>query len=246
MNCRQVLTHIVREGDSFYTIAGYYQVPMEVLFEQNPGLDPYNLQVGTELTVCLDRNSSEEGFLEGMDWDDILELSNEMRKAWEQHVYWVRMVMISIFGRMNDQSAVTARLMRNPMDIASLYGDFYSQEVVDQISELIAEHLEIGGAIMTAVRDGNTAEAARLNDQWYSNANQMAAAFASINPQYNATELRNMLYRHLDLLKNQIAARMSADYPADIQAFDEGEDHILDMADYFTTGLVQQFPQKFQ
>lgn len=246
MNCRQMLTHIVREGDSFYTIAGYYQVPMEVLIEQNPGADPYNLQVGTELTVCLDQAPSENDTWGAMNWSEVMNLSDEMRKAWEQHVYWTRMLMLSIFGRMRDQSAVTDRLMRNPMDIANLYGGFYSPDVVNQIAGLITEHLKIGGDLMTAVRDRNTAEVARLNNLWYANANQMAAAFASANPRYNTMELRNMLFRHLDLLKSQMAARMAANYQADIQAFDEGENHILDMADYLTSGLVQQFPQNFQ
>lgn len=245
MNCRQVLTHVVREGESFYTIAGYYQIPMEMLMTQNPGLDPYNLQVGTQLTICMDSAPSDQSPEGNMNWNEVVILSNEMRKAWVQHVYWTRMLMNSIFGYLHDQSAVTDRLMGNPMDIAGLFGDFYPQEVVDQIAGLLTEHLEIGGALMTAVRDSNASEAARLNNLWYDNANRMAAAFDAINPQYDVMELRNMLYRHLDLLKQQIAAMNEGNYPAGIQEFDEGEDHILNMADYFTSGLVWQFPQRF-
>lgn len=245
MNCRQVLTHVVREGESFYTIAGHYRIPMEMLMAQNPGLDPYNLQVGTQLKICMDPMPPGHGGEVDMNWGEVMILNNEMRKAWVQHVYWTRMLMNSIFGYQHDQSAVTDRLMSNPMDIAGLFGGFYPPEVVNQIAGLLTEHLEIGGALMTAVRDGNTAEATRLNNLWYDNADRMAAAFDSVNPQYDAAELRNMLYRHLDLLKQQIAATNNGNYPAGIEAFDEGEDHILNMADYFTSGLVWQFPQRF-
>lgn len=246
MNCRQMITHIVRDGDSFYTVANYYQVPMEALVEQNPGMDPYNLQVGTELTVCLDSRPSENGMLENMDWGMVMDLSNDMRRAWEQHVNWTRMLMLSITGRMQDQAAVTNRLMRNPEDIASIYREYYPRETADQIAALLTEHLQIGGQLMTALRDGNRAEAERLNRQWYANADQIAAALAAANPQYNATDLKNMMYRHLELLTRQLVNRLGGNYQADIQAADEGEDHILKMADYLTSGLVQQFPQSFQ
>lgn len=246
MNCRQMITHIVRDGDSFYTIANYYQIPVEVMIEQNPGMDPYNLQVGEEVTVCLDSAPSEEGMWENMDWGNIMDVSNEMRKAWEQHIYWTRMLFLSIAGRMQDQAAVTDRLMRNPMDIAQVYQGFYPREEVDQIAGLLTEHLQIGGQLMTALRDGNQAEAEQLNRQWYANADQIAAALAAVNPQYNAAELQNLLYLHLQQLTQQMMERLAGNYQADIQAFDEGEDYILMIADYLTSGLVQQFPQKFQ
>lgn len=246
MNCKQSITHIVREGDSFYTIAGYYQIPVEVMIEQNPGMDPYNLQVGTELTVCLDSSPAEEGMWEYMDWGRIMDLSNEMRQAWEQHIYWTRMLLLSIVARMQDQTAVTDRLMRNPMDIARVYQGFLPQEAINQIAGLLTQHLQIGGQLMTAMRDGQQAEAEQLLRQWYANADQIVAALAAVNPQYHAEELRNLLYRHLELLTQQIAARVAGNYQADIRSFDEGEDHILMMADYLTSGLVQQFPQNFQ
>ena len=99
---------------------------------------------------------------------------------------------------------------------------------------------------MTALRDGNRAEAERLNRQWYANADQIAAALAAANPQYNATDLKNMMYRHLELLTRQLVNRLGGNYQADIQAADAGEAHILKMADYLPSGLVQQFPQSFQ
>lgn len=246
MNCRQVITHIVREGDSFYNIAQYYQIPMEIIIQQNPGLDPYNLQVGTTIMICMDGMAQPPEQGGAFNWQMMMGLNNAMREVWIQHVYWTRMLLISIAARLQDQMAVTKRLLENPEDIADVFGEFYPKEVTDVIARLLTEHLQIGSALITALRDGKNAEAAMLTRQWYANADQMAAAFARINPQYREEDVRQMLYRHLGLTQKEVAARLAGEYEADIDAFDEVEEEILEMADYFTRGLVMQFPQRFQ
>lgn len=245
MNCRQVITHTVREGDSLYTIAQSHQIPLEVVIAQNPGLDPYNLQVGTVINICMDDVPGHHDSWENMNGRQIMELSQDMRQAWMQHVYWNRMLLISIAERLDDQAAVTARLMKNPEDIAEIYGEFYPPEVAGAIKQLFTEHLGIGGELITAVRDQNQAEVTRLSHLWYENADQIAQMLSAINPQYQYEELRSMLYHHLSLLQKEISARLMGNYEADIQAFDEVEEQASDMADYLAAGLIRQFPQKF-
>lgn len=245
MNCRQVITHTVREGDSLYTIAQSHQIPLEVVIAQNPGLDPYNLQVGTVISICMDAVSGHHGSWESMNGQQIMELSQDMRQAWLQHVYWTRMLLISIAERLDDQAAVTARLMKNPEAIAEIYGEFYPPEVAGAIKQLLTEHLGIGGELITAVRDQNQEEVTRLSHLWYENADQIAQMLSAINPQYQYEELRSMLYHHLSLLQKEISARLMGNYEADIQAFDEVEEQAADMADYLAAGLIRQFPQKF-
>jgi len=55
-----------------------------------------------------------------------------------------------------------------------------------------------------------------------------------------------MLYEHLKLTTEEAAMRLAANYPADIRAFDNVEREALAMADYFTQGIVTQFPQDFR
>ena len=120
MACRQEVTHVVKAGDSLYKIAQQHQIPVEVLTAtQNPGLNPYNLQIGTELMICLELGTPvQENPWQMIDWEDVIDTSNQMRLAWLQHVYWVRMLMISIVDRLKDEEAVTNRLMENPAEIA--------------------------------------------------------------------------------------------------------------------------------
>ena len=54
-----------------------------------------------------------------------------------------------------------------------------------------------------------------------------------------------MLYTHLKLTSQEVAASLAGHYPTDIDAFNKVEREAIEMADYFTAGLIGQFPEKF-
>lgn len=172
-------------------------------------------------------------------------LSNRMRLVWEQHVYWTRILLISIAERLKDQNDVTKRLLQNPKDIADVFATYYPASVVKSITNLLTQHLIIGGELITALRDQKTQEAEKLNQQWYANADQMAKAFSDINPHYAMGDLREMLYTHLKLTTQEVSMRLAGNYVADIESFNKVEKEALSMADYFTSGIIKQFPRKF-
>lgn len=247
MYCANQLSYVIREGDNLYQLARYYQTTVPSILAQNPNLDPYNLQIGASIVICPGENFAMHPTNPPTcpNPTQQIALINHMRLVWLQHVYWTRMLLISIADRLRDQSAVTNRLLQNPNDIADIFSNYYSADVAKLIAQLLTEHLKIGAALITALRDGKTTEANNLNRQWYLNADKMADAFASINPYYLREDVRKMLYDHLKLTTQEVAMRLAGNYTADIEAFHKVEQEVLSMADYFTSGLMRQFPQKF-
>ncbi|MCQ4635497.1 LysM peptidoglycan-binding domain-containing protein [Anaerovorax odorimutans] len=49
--CRE--THTVKAGDTLYMIAKMHKVTLDALMNANPKIDPYNLQIGTEICIPL-------------------------------------------------------------------------------------------------------------------------------------------------------------------------------------------------
>lgn len=168
-------------------------------------------------------------------------LSNSMRLAWSQHVYWTRMLLISIAEKLADYNDVAGRLLQNPNDIAKIFADYYTTNTSRQIEQLLTEHLQIGAKLITALRDGEKEEAESLDREWYINADKIANALSGINPYYDNYELRKMLYTHLDLTKQEVAMRLANNYAEDIKAFDAVEKEALLMTDFFTAGIIRQF-----
>lgn len=237
-NC---FTYTIRKGDTLYELAKFYKTSVSALLLKNPGIDPYNLQIGSSLIICSGNfDNNFDSFTPKM-----MELKNELRLLWSQHVYWTRMLLISIAERLNDQKAVETRILQNPSDIANVYAEFYHNNAANNIEQLLTEHLQIGAMIITSLRDGKKEEADKLVKQWYINADKMAKAFSSINPYYDYDELKKMLYNHLELTTQEVAMRLSGNYSADIDAFNTVEKEAMLMADYFSSGIIQQFPQSF-
>lgn len=240
MYCPQQITHVIRRGDSLYQLAKRYNTTVSDIMELNPGLNPYNLVIGTSLIICPGGTTGEPPQNQRQ-----IELIKSMRLAWSQHVYWTRMLLISIADKLKDEDEVRARLLENPADIAQIFALYYPTSMARAIEQLLTEHLAIGDQLIHALRDQNTQEAERLTRQWYANADQMARAFSQLNPFYKYEDVKRMLDRHLELTTQEVAMRLAGNYKADIAAFDQVEDEAMKMADYFSSGIMQQFPNRF-
>lgn len=241
--------YVIKLGDTLYNLAKRYNTTVPLILSQNPSIDPQNLQVGTLITISPGENMVHTNNLVSSVCPDPsrqIALISNMRNVWVQHVYWTRMLIISIIEKLKDQNAVTVRLMQNPNDKANIFADYYSTDIINKIIQLLTEHMQIGVALITALRDGKTEESEILNRKWYINADKMAVVFNSINPNYNLEDLRNMLHTHLDLTKQEVAMRLAGNYQTDVAMFDKAEQEALLMADYFSLGIMKQFPQKFK
>lgn len=168
-----------------------------------------------------------------------------MNVAWLEHIFWTRLLLISIAEDLKDLDATRTRLLENPMDIANIFRMYYGNNNARTIQDLLTEHLVIGEKLIVALKNNNQTLSKALNDEWYRNADEMAEAFSSINPFYSKEQLRKMLYEHLKLTSDEVAARLRKDYTADIKAFDMVQKEILMMSHFFVSGIVRQFPNLF-
>lgn len=230
----KTIVHIVQPGDSFYRLAQRYQTTIPEIILRNPGVDPYNLQVGTRLSICSgqDQNTVQR---------DEVDLNNDMRKAWQQHVYWTRMLMTSLLNDLKDKDATEKRVMQTPKGIADVFDRFYDKAVVAQLRQLLEEHTRIGGEIIQTTKESGIQAADQLERQWYQNADQIARLLSDINKDYSYDELHRALAQHMEMLKQQLLASINQEYTEAVGVFDEGEKQILELADYLTEGLLKQF-----
>lgn len=173
------------------------------------------------------------------------ELYSSMRLLWLQHVYWTRLLIISILDDLKDLEATQARLLKNPVDLGILFGEYYGEEVQKLITDLLTEHLVIGSQLITATKNNQTELINQLNAKWYTNADNIAKAMASINPYYLEEEVKEMMYMHLDLTKREVSLRLQGKFAEDIINFDNLEQEILAMADYFVDGIIRQFGTRY-
>ena len=164
-----------------------------------------------------------------------------LRKLWMQHVYWTRMVIISMVSGLGDAEEASARLLQNPKDFAELLAPYYGKRTALQFQRLFSEHLLIAADLVSAAKAGDTQKAESARKKWYRNADEIAWFLSGINPHWNREKWRQMLYSHLAMTEKEAVLRLGEDYAADIKNFEEIEKEALDMADYMLLGMQRQF-----
>lgn len=167
-------------------------------------------------------------------------LMNQLRQLWEQHVYWTRFFIISTAAELGDLEPVTNRLLRNPKDFAQLLEPFYGMEIARQFEELFTQHLLIAGDLVNAAKNQEVSKVDDTRKRWYKNADEIARFLSLINPYWNETKWRSMLYSHLEMTEREATLRLQGNYPADIKVFGDIENEALKMADYMFCGIIKQ------
>lgn len=126
-------------------------------------------------------------------------LMQRLRQLWEQHVYRTRFFIISTAAGLADLAPVTERLLQNPKDFARALTPFFGARTAGQFGDLLTEHLEIGGALVTDLKNRETAKADDARRRWYANADTISAFLAGINACWNEEKWREFFYSHLEM-----------------------------------------------
>jgi hypothetical protein len=173
----------------------------------------------------------------------------EMRKLWEDHITWTRLVIVSKLTQDEDlpDLAVTVdRLLRNQADIGDAIAPFYGAAAGAQLTHLLTGHIVIAADLLAAAKSGNAAAVSAALDAWYANGHDIAVFLNSANPgNWPLHEMDHMMREHLDLTLAEAVARLEQRYADEVATYDEIHRQILGMADMLSDGIIRQFPNRF-
>jgi hypothetical protein len=173
------------------------------------------------------------------------ELQADMRKLWEDHITWTRNVIFNFIDELPGTTEAVTRLLQNQDDIGNAIKPFYGEAAGNQLATLLREHITTAAALLTALDDGDINGLNEALEDWYANADAIAAFLSGANPNWPLAEMKAMMREHLDLTTQEAVARKQGNYAADVAAYDAIHLQILEMADMLTGGIVKQFPHMF-
>jgi hypothetical protein len=172
-------------------------------------------------------------------------LRENMRALWSDHVIWTREYIVAAVGDQPDQQAAAARLMKNQEDIGAAVAVYYGQPAGAKLTELLKSHIAIAVDLIKAAKAGDKAAQQRAGQLWNRNAEEIADFLSGANPNWPRATLVAMMNTHLSTTTDEVVARLTKNWDADVRAFDAVYHHILAMADALSDGIVKQFPNKF-
>jgi hypothetical protein len=175
-----------------------------------------------------------------------LTLRQDMRKLWEDHVTWTRLAVISLTTDAPDAQAAVGRLLKNQADLGNAIKPFYGRKAGNQLTALLREHIVIAADLIAAAKKGDSEATSTEQARWQANADEIAAFLSTANPKsWKPGAMKAMMRSHLRLTTNEVVARLTKDWAADVRAYDRIHVQILHMADMLSDGLVAQFPGRF-
>jgi hypothetical protein len=169
----------------------------------------------------------------------------DMRKLWEEHNLWTSIYIMSAVAGLEDTGKIAERLLKNQEDIGNAIKPLYGDAAGTQLTGLLKEHITIAVAIINDVKAKNSTAQAADEAKWTKNADEIASFLAGANPNWPLPVLKDMMHMHLSTTKDELVARYTMNYPADVKAYDVVYVHILKMSDALSAGIVKQFPAKF-
>ena len=172
--------------------------------------------------------------------------SAKMAKLWEDHIVWTRMVIVDFAAGLPDLKAAEVRLLRNQADIGNAIKPYYGAAAGTQLTRLLRTHILEAVPVLVNAKAGNKAALTRALDAWYANANQIAVFLTRANPHAWPLGMTTaMMKHHLQLTTAEAVARLQGHWAADVAAYDRVHTEILAMSHMLSSGIVQQFPERF-
>ena len=168
------------------------------------------------------------------------------RKLWEEHVQWTRSYIVSALANLDDKEIVLQRLLKNQDDIGNSIKPYYGEKAGNALAELLREHIILAGQVLEAAKNGKKDDLEKYNKLWYENADKISSFMSKANPNWDENFIKDMLYKHLGFVTDQVLARINKDWNLDVVSYDKGQNHMMMFADIISKGIIKQFPDKFK
>lgn len=194
--------------------------------------------------LIADARGDEQTRENAMEKADI-KLKSDMQRLWIEHAWWTRDVIVSKQDNLEDNEIVLKRLLQNQEDIGNILKPYYGEGTCNKLTELLKEHIVIGGQIIDANRKGDNAAVEKLDQKWRQNADEIVEFLGTINPYWKKDELKEMFYSHLKFTTDVANARKNKNWEEDVKIANLNEEHLIHMGNFLTEGIVKQFPEKF-
>ncbi|MDQ3835650.1 MAG: hypothetical protein M3270_01770 [Thermoproteota archaeon] len=173
------------------------------------------------------------------------ELRIALRDLWIQHIVWTRLYIVAAAADQPDATFAAERLLKNQEDIGNAIKPFYGDQAGNQLTSQLKDHITIAVDLLKAAKAGDSTALGEIEDRWYANADEIATLLSTANPNWAKEDMLSMLDEHLSLTKTEAVARLTGDYATDVTTFDALYKHAVSMADEFTVGIINQFPERF-
>jgi hypothetical protein len=155
-------------------------------------------------------------------------------------------VIVSFVSGNPDLKAEEQVLLQNQVDIGNAVKPYYGAAAGKKLTALLKAHILGAVTVLEAAKSGDKTKLAQAVTAWSANGRQIADFLHAADPRFLSTSAaRQMMAIHLKQVIGQAVDELTGKYAAGAQAFRPYIQHILEMADMISGGIIRQFPSRF-
>ncbi|MBQ5676331.1 MAG: LysM peptidoglycan-binding domain-containing protein [Lachnospiraceae bacterium] len=237
--CR-LITHTIKEGDTLYLLARRYQTTVPAITLMNPGVNPYNLQIGTKLKICM----GEESYRPEQPQMSERQLWEDMREVLSSQGMLEKMFIDSSNFSTENRDAVMQRLAQNPLDFTEILKMYYSDADSNAMKMMQTQWIAQLEEMTDAAKQMDRERMMELSEQMRENAQGMAEVLAESNPELDEEYLEQLLVKLANSAYEDVNLMMEQKYPQSLMVHEDAGRTRMELADYLTDGIIKNFYDK--
>ena len=234
--CR-LITHTIKEGDTLYLLARRYQTTVPAITLMNPGVNPYNLQIGTKLKICM----GEDGYRPEQPQMSERQLWEDMREVLSSQGMLEKMFIDSSNFSTENRDAVMQRLAQNPQDFTDILKMYYSDADSNAMKMMQTQWIAQLEEMTEAAKQIDHERMMVLSEQMRENAQGMAEVLAESNPELDEEYLEQLLVKLANSAYEDVNLMMEQKYPQALMVHEDAGRTRMELADYLTDGIIKNF-----
>lgn len=160
----------------------------------------------------------------------------QARNLWREFVVWSRVYLISRIAGIGIAEDVFNRIYRIPVEFGNItrlvFGNQAAEVTIQQLSTTVVLFRQLVDAMIA----GDSDAASVIVQELYKNADERAAYLASINPFWDETQWKYLIYTFYNYSFQEITSLLTSD-PKNIDTFDRFLLYADTMGDYFSQGF---------
>jgi len=159
------------------------------------------------------------------------------RMLWRNAATWFRAYLANAKAGIDIQP-INEKLYRTNLEYGNVLRVFFGDRITDDYLDHLNRYIEDYQAMFAALMGGDQKAVEEYSRKLYQNIDERAVALAQVNPFWQESEWKNLLYPFTDLLLQEASAIASGDCIKDVSTFDRLLTQSTLIGDYFSEGLI--------
>lgn len=233
--CQKVI-HEIGRGDTLYRLAQKYRTTVPMILLENPGVDPYNLQIGAKLTICRGRQMPQKPSM------DELQMTGDLDRRMQQFAGWLKIYLLSLADTASRQRDAAQRVEAAANKVVDVFEVFYPETMIRSLREHFVRGYTLDAmSYANAQNNRDTQAAEEFEERISDHAEEVAKLLAQYNRYYEKDRIEESLEELPKVLDRVVLAMRSGDVSAEFAAYETMDEWSGAVADYLARGLRREF-----